>query len=172
MSAMKRLLLLPIVFAAACSDQPTKQESTRIFATTMPALQTAQTNSVTIAKNGNSSSDVTLNYSGACSLGGTVAVNGNYSGSGTDDHATFDLTTAFHGCKEIGGSLDGDIHWASSADAAGFKADLDGSVDWASGNDSATCDFDMHLAVSATAVSYTGSLCGYAMADLGITTGH
>ena len=47
-----------------------------------------------------------------------------------------------------------------------------GSLDWASGNDSATCDFDMHLAVSTTAVSYSGSLCGYAMADLGVTTGH
>src|ERR1041385_345485 len=97
---MKRLLLLPIVFAAACSDQPTKEQSARIFATATTSLETSQTSAVTAAKAGGTSSDLNLNYSGACTLGGTVAVTGNYSGDGTADHAAFDLNTSFNACKE------------------------------------------------------------------------
>jgi len=172
MPDMKRLLLLPIVFAAACTDQPTKEESVRVWSTASISLENAQTKAVTQARPGDSTADVDLNYTGACTLGGSVSVNGNYAGDGNDDHAAFDLNASFDGCKDIGGSLDGDIHWTSTADANGFAASMTGSLDWASGNDSATCDFDLHLAVSQTAITYGGTLCGYTMADLGITVGH
>jgi hypothetical protein len=169
---MKRLLLLPIVFAAACSDQPTKEESVRVWSTASVSLENAQAQAVTAARNGGGTSDVTLNYSGACTLGGSVSVNGNYAGDGNDDHAAFDLSASFDGCKDIGGSLDGDIHWTSTADANGFSAGMTGSLAWVSGNDSATCDFDLHLAVSQTAITYGGTLCGYTMADLGLSVSH
>jgi len=172
MPGMKRLLLLPIVFAAACSDQPTKEESVRVWSTASVSLENAQAQAVTAARNGGGTSDVTLNYSGACTLGGSVSVNGNYAGDGNDDHAAFDLSASFDGCKDIGGSLDGDIHWTSTADANGFSAGMTGSLAWVSGNDSATCDFDLHLAVSQTAITYGGTLCGYTMADLGLSVSH
>ena len=172
MHRMKRLLLLSLVFAAACSDQPTKEESVRVFGTASVSLSTAQANAVTAAKTGGDSADVTLNYTGACALGGSVSVNGNYAGDGNDERAAFDLTAAFAGCKDLSGSLDGDIHWTSTADAAGFSAAMTGTLDWQSGNDSATCDFDLHLAVTQTAITYGGSLCGYTMAELGISVGN
>jgi len=169
---MKRLLLLPLVFAAACSDQPTKEESVRVWSAASVSLSTAQTQAVTVAKTGTNSADVTLDYSGPCTLGGSVSVDGNYSGDGNDERAAFDLTANFNGCKDIGGTLDGDIHWTSTADAAGFTAAMTGSLNWESGSDSATCDFDLHLAVSQTSITYGGSLCGYTMAELGITVGN
>lgn len=172
MLAMKRLLLLPIVFAAACSDQPTKEESIRVWSSASVSLSNAQTSAVTQARTGGGTADVDLNYTGACTLGGSVSVNGNYAGDGNDDHAAFDLTATFDGCKDIGGSLDGDIHWTSTADAAGFSAGMTGSLSWENGNDSATCDFDLHLAVTQTAITYGGTLCGYTMAELGITVGN
>jgi hypothetical protein len=172
MTAMKRLLLLPIVFAAACSDQPTKEESVRVWSTASISLSNAQTHAVTQARPAGGSADVDLDYTGACTLGGSVSVNGNYAGDGNDDHAAFDLNASFDGCKDIGGSLDGDIHWTSTADAAGFAADMTGSLAWESGNDSATCDFDLHLAVTQTSIKYSGSLCGYATSELGITIGN
>ena len=172
MAAMKRLLLLPIVFAAACSDQPTKEESVRVWSSASVSLSNAQASAVTAARPAGGTADVDLNYTGACTLGGSVSVNGDYAGDGNDDRAAFDLTASFDGCKDIGGSLDGDIHWTSTADAAGFSAGMTGSLAWVSGNDSATCDFDLHLAVTQTAITYGGTLCGYTMAELGISIGN
>ncbi|HUS32180.1 MAG TPA: hypothetical protein VMZ53_26955 [Kofleriaceae bacterium] len=170
---MKRLLLLPLVFAAACSDQPTKEESVRVWSTASISLSNAQTQAVTAAKTGGTgSTDVNLNYTGACTLGGSVAVTGNYAGEGDDEHAAFDLSASFDGCKDVSGSLDGDIHWTSTADAAGFTAGMTGSLAWTSGSDSATCDFDLHLAVTQSAITYGGTLCGYTMAELGLSVGH
>jgi hypothetical protein len=171
-AGMKRLLLLPIVFAAACSDQPTKEESVRVWSTASISLSNAQTQAVTQARPAGGTADVDLNYSGACTLGGSVSVNGNYAGDGSDDRAAFDLTASFDGCKDVGGSLDGDIHWTSTADASGFSASMDGSLAWESGNDSATCDFDLHLAVTEAAITYSGHLCGYTMSELGVTVGN
>lgn len=168
---MKRLFLLPLLVAAACSDQPTKQESLRIFAATNTVATTAQSNAVTVAKTGGASGDLDLNYQGTCSLGGSVSVVGSYSGDGNDEQAAFDLTTSFDGCKDIGGTLDGELRWTSKADANGFAASMTGTLDWANGNDSASCDFDLRLAVTESSITAGGSLCGYAAGELGITFG-
>lgn len=167
---MKRLILLPLLVAAACSDQPTKEESLRIFAATNTVTTTAQTNAVTVAKAGGSGSgELSLNYNGACLLGGSVAVTGSYVGDGTDERAAFDLSTTFDGCKDIQGTLDGELHWTSKADANGFSAAMTGGLDWSSGDDSASCDFDLYLAITSSSITYGGSLCGYAVTELGIS---
>lgn len=168
---MKRLLLLPILATAvaACSDQPTKEESLRIFTATNTVTATAQTNAVTVAKSGGATGQLSLDYSGACLLGGSVAVKGSYVGDGTDEEATFDLSTTFDGCKDIQGTLDGELRWTSKADANGFSAAMTGGLDWSSGDDSASCDFELRLAVTANSITYGGSLCGYAVTELGIT---
>ena len=161
-------LMIPVLALAACTDNASKQESVQIFAAATTAMSTAQTKAVEQAK-GNQLTDpgaVTLNYSGACTLGGTVVVVGEYAGEGADDRADFDLNTQFNGCQEAAGTLDGKIHWTSSASSTGFSAAMDGELDWAGNNGSASCDFDLSLAVTQTSVSYSGHLCGYDVGEL------
>lgn len=143
----------------------------RIFAATTTVTANAQSSAVTVAKAGGDSGQLDLNYNGTCFLGGSVAVKGSYSGDGTDERATFDLSTTFDGCKDLQGTLDGELHWTSSASANGFSASMTGGLDWSSGDDSASCDFDLHLAITESSITYGGSLCGYAVAELGISTG-
>jgi hypothetical protein len=171
---MKRFLLLPVaaLLATACSDQPTKEESLKIFTATTSLTSTAQSAAVTVARNdsaGNGS--LALDYSGPCLLAGTVGVQGSYTGTGSDNHAVFDLSTTFTGCRDFAGTLDGDLNWTSTADPNGFSADMTGSLDWSSDNNSATCDFDLHLAVNSSSVRYDGSLCGYLVSELGLSVG-
>jgi hypothetical protein len=173
MPAMKRLLLLPVAFLGvlgACSNQPTKEESLRVFASANTALSSAQASAVTQARHTalTASDDLSLNFSGPCTLGGTASVNGSYTGSGSDDRAAFDLTSSFSACAEPTGTLDGDLHWSSVADANGFAASMNGELDWTSGSDSASCSFDLNLSVTATAITYGGSLCGYDVTELGL----
>lgn len=174
MAAMKRLLLLPLVVLAACSSQPTKEESLRTFAAASSAMSSAQAKAVTQARGSGltAPADLSLDFTGPCALGGTLAVNGSYTGDGSDDHAAFDLTTSFNGCADPAGTLDGDLHWTSTADATGFSAAMTGNLDWAAGNDSASCSFDLHLAITQSSVTYGGTLCGYDVTELGISAGH
>jgi hypothetical protein len=166
---MKLAKFLPLLALAACTDNATKQESVQIFAAASAAMSSAQTKAVEQAKGQSQLTDpsaVTLDYSGACALGGQVTVKGMYNGEGSDDRAAFDLATTFNGCQEPTGSLDGKIHWTSTASSTGFSATMDGSLDWSSNNGSASCDFDLSLAVTQTSVSYTGHLCGYDVGQL------
>ncbi len=169
---MKRFLLLPILVATACSDQPTKEESLKIFTATSTLTATTQSAAVTIARNDSvGSGSLSLDYSGPCLLAGSVGVKGSYVGDGNDNHAVFDLSTTFSGCRDFSGTLDGDLQWTSTADANGFASDMTGSLDWSDDDHSASCDFDLHLAVSKSAVRYDGSLCGYLVTELGLAVG-
>lgn len=105
---------------------------------------------------------LSLDYSGPCLLGGTAAVNGAYDdGSGSGDHAAFDLTVTFNACRGVDGTLDGSMHWTSVASDTGFSAAMNGNLDWTDGNDSASCGIDVQLALTSTSVSYSGAVCGY-----------
>lgn len=171
---MKRFLLLPAaaLLATACSDQPTKEESLKIFTATTSLTTTAQSAAVTVARNDSvGSGSLSLDYSGPCLLAGTVGVQGSYIGPGNDDHAVFDLSTTFNGCRDFSGMLDGDLQWTSTADPNGFTSDMTGSLDWSTDDKSATCDFDLHLAINSTTVRYNGSLCGYLVSELGLSVG-
>ena len=170
---MKLAKLLPLLLLAACTDNATKQESVQIFAATSAAMTSAQSKAVDQARATNlvAPAELTLDFSGPCSLGGTVALKGNYAGSGADDRAAFDLDVTFDNCRELAGTVDGDLAWTSVVDGAGFRATLDGGLDWKDSDSSASCDFDLSLDVGDTGVHYGGHLCGYDVrAD--ITLGH
>jgi len=161
---------LPFVLLAACSSGPSKSDATRVFASATTSMASAQSRAVSAAHGGaalNAPAALSLQYSGSCPAGGTVAVNGSYDDSGNGMAAAFDLDTSFTGCKDLTGTLDGDLHWTSTADATGFTSSMTGSLVWSDGQDSASCDFDLHLSVNAAAVSYSGSVCGYNVQDLG-----
>lgn len=166
---MKTRYLLPLLVLAACSDGPSKEDSMRIFTAANTAMTSAQSRAVTEAQAGSmltAPADLVLDFTGPCSLGGTVTISGSYSGTG-GTQATFDLATTFDACHELQGTLDGDIHWTSAATGTSFTASMDGDLDWTDSNGSASCSLDMQLAVSQVGVSYSGSLCGYdVMADL------
>jgi len=169
---MKRLVLLPLLLVTACSDQPTKEESLKIFTATTTVVTANQSAAVTVARNDSTGSgSLSLDYSGKCLLAGTAGVQGAYTGNGTDMHAAFDLSATFNDCRGLGGTLDGDLQWTSTADPNGFKAAMTGDLDWTDGNASASCDFDLSLNVTPTSIKYGGSLCGYLVTELGIAVG-
>src|SRR5262245_39404702 len=148
--------LLPLLLLAACTSGPSKEESVQIWAAASEAMTSAQQRAVDAARSTPVApvTDLTLDWSGACTLGGSVDVKGDYSGNSSDDHASFDLRTSFHGCHEASGTVDGDIHWTSTATGTDFSASMDGSVDWHGQNGSGSCDFDLTIALTATSVSY------------------
>jgi hypothetical protein len=167
---MKLTKLLPVLGLAlvACTDNATKQESVQIWATAFGAMSSAQSDAVEQAKGANltDADAVTVDFTGPCTLGGSVVVKGEYAGDRTDDRAEFDLVTSFSGCREIGGTLDGSIRWTSTASATGFAARMDGGLDWSGTNASASCGFDVELALTRTSVSYGGHLCGHDVGEL------
>ena len=171
---MRLIKLLPVlaVALAACADNSaTKQESVQIFAAATTAMTSAQSDAVEAAKAQGlvAPEQVDLDFTGVCSLGGGITITGSYAGDGSDDRATFDLQTTFNGCHEPTGTLDGHLDWASDASATGFTASMKGSLDWTGNNGSASCDFDLSLALTMTAVSYSGHLCGHDVGELSIT---
>src|SRR5262245_47301811 len=100
MPTMKLAKLLPLLLLAACTDNATKQESVQIFAAASAAMGTAQSKAVDQARDAHltAPADLSIDFSGACTLGGTVALAGTYSGSGDDERAAFDLEVKFNGC--------------------------------------------------------------------------
>lgn len=160
-------MILPLCLLAACSDGPTKEESVKIFAAASTAMSSAQSRAVADARGSSTLAPATqldLDFSGPCSLGGTARVTGSYDGDGADDRAAFDLRTTFAGCRELTGTLDGELHWTSVADASGFTATMTGGLDWHGNDGDASCEFDLSLEVSEAGIVYGGSLCGYDVA--------
>jgi len=171
---MKIVKLLPLLALAACADNTaTKQQSVQIFAAASTALTSAQSKAVDQAKATHlvKPTDVTLDYTGPCTLGGSLGLNGSYSGDSNTDHAVFDLTTAFNGCHEVAGTLDGSLHWTSEATATGFTAGMNGALDWTDNDGTVSCNFDLALAIDQTGVRYDGHLCGYDV-KTELTIGH
>jgi hypothetical protein len=170
MAAMKALTLLSLIVVAACSG-PSKQDAAKVFAAATTSMATAQQHAVSAAQTTavRAPAQLGLNYSGPCALGGTAAVTGSYDATGTGMDAAFDLQTTFSGCSDGVGSLDGNLHWTSTANGTSFAASMTGSLSYADANTNASCDFDLHLAVTGQSVTYTGSACGYDVkADLGL----
>jgi hypothetical protein len=161
MRRMNALKLLPLIVVVACSG-PSKQDAAKVFAAATQAMTTEQSHAVAAAQHASVAPvQLGLNYSGACALGGTVAVSGSYDGTGTGMDAAFDMTTTFSGCSDGVGALDGNMHWTSAANGTSFTASMTGSLGYSDANTSANCDFDLHLAVTASTVTYSGTACGY-----------
>ena len=162
--------LLPLALLAACTGGASKQDAARVFTAATTSMASAQGRAVSAAHGAAAlvaPAALNVQYSGSCTNGGTVAVNGSYDDSGNGMEAAFDLDTSFSGCQEVTGTLDGDLHWTSNAGPTGFTSAMTGSLTWTDGQDSATCDFDLHLSVNAQAIGYTGTVCGYNVQELG-----
>lgn len=171
LAAMTRMTLLLSIFVAACSSGPSKQEASMMFGAAGLAMSSAQSSAVASARDHKAllaPAELQLDYAGPCPLGGTAGVTGSYDdASGSGSNAAFDMTVTFGACHGEAGTLDGSVHWTSSATAGGFSAAMNGNLDWTDGNDSASCGIDVKLAVTSTSISYSGSVCGYdAQADL------
>jgi hypothetical protein len=160
---MKLVKLLPLLVLAACTDSATKEESVQIFAAASTAMSSAQAKAVDQARSGQltAPAELALDFTGPCTLGGTVAVTGSYVGDDNDDRAAFDLTASFSGCRELTGTLDGSLTWTSQATAAGFAASIKGGLDWHGNDGDASCDFDLSLTIGESAIAYSGHVCGY-----------
>ncbi len=169
---MKITKLLPLLLVVGCADNnATKQESVQIFAAATSAMSTAQAKAVTQARATSlvAPAEVSLDFTGPCTLGGTVSLTGNYAGDGNDEHAVFDLATSFAGCREVTGTLDGSLQWTSEATGTSFTATMTGDLSWQGADGDASCSFDLSLVVDAAGISYGGHLCGYdVQAELGL----
>ena len=157
---MRIISVLPLLLAVACTNNATKEESVQIFAAASTALSSAQSTAVQRAQGVVAPTDLVLDYSGPCSLGGSVALTGSYTGEG-DERGVFDLDASFDSCHEFTGTLDGDLQWSSVADSNGFVATLKGGLSWEGNDSSASCDLDMTMTVGTGLISYGGHLCGY-----------
>jgi hypothetical protein len=162
---MRSIHLLSLVVVAACSTGPSKQDSVRVFAATMSAASAAQSAAVSDARTHAAAAPgaLAITFDGACPGGGTMHVDGNYDGSGTDDRATFDMNMAFAQCRDaLGDVVDGNLHWNATASGdTDFSETMTGDIAVDGGGTSTDCGIDMTLALSATQVSYAGTMCGY-----------
>ncbi|MCW5805863.1 MAG: hypothetical protein KIT31_26060 [Deltaproteobacteria bacterium] len=162
---MKLRALVVLLPLAACG--PSKSESIQAFLTVTAAASSAQARAVADAQAGPNlvlPAALTLDFSGPCTLGGTVGVAGAYDTSGSGERAAFDLTASFDGCREATGRLDGDLHWASVAEADRFVATMDGAIDYDGSAGNFTCDFDLSISVDSARTTFGGSFCGYDVA--------
>jgi hypothetical protein len=169
---MRILTLLPLMILIGCSSGPSKSEALQVFAAATTTMASAQSRAITDAETSAIAAPVVyaLDFSGPCTLGGTVGVTGSYDASGTADRSSFDLTAAFRACQEAQGTLDGSLRWTSVAEGETFRATMTGDLDFDGPEVSASCDFDLTIGVTAQSVTYSGQLCGYSLAELGVAT--
>ena len=162
---------LPLLFAAACTSGPSKQDASRLFVATTAAVQTAQQKAVTSTQALTTPAARNLDYIGPCDGEGSFEIKGTYDdASGSGAAAAFDLQASFNNCVSLTHTaLDGNLHWSSTSDASGFSASLGGSISFSDQTSSAACDLDLHMAVTTTSISYAGTVCGYDVTtDLGL----
>jgi hypothetical protein len=174
MRSFQLLAVVSTLLVAACNSGPTKNESLQAFAAVTASMASAQSRAVSDAGTGvRAPAVVTLDFSGPCTLGGTVGVTGSYDSSGTGERAAFDMTASYSDCREPTGTIDGSLQWTSVVEGQSFSATMKGGIDFASANgDSFSCDFDLRMGVTATSVTYSGSICGYdVQADLHVAPG-
>jgi len=165
-------ILLPILFVAACtSGTATKQDASRLFVATTTAVQAAQQKAVSSTQAQFAPAARNLDYIGPCDGEGSFEIKGLYDdASGNGAAAVFDLQANFNNCVSLThDALDGNLHWSSTSDANGFSAAMTGSISFSDQSTSASCDLDLHMAVSSAAISYSGTVCGYDVkTDLGL----
>lgn len=164
-SLVGMLVVLPLI--ACGGGGPSEQESLQAFAAVTVAMSSAQSRAVQAAQHV-APADLTLNFEGACTTSGTVAITGSYSSndSGSTLAAAFDLTTTFRTCADPQGTLDGELRWTSTLSGSKYTATMDGDIDWTSPQASASCSFDLSITVDGQLVTYGGSVCGFSVTKL------
>jgi len=102
-----------------------------------------------------------LDYSGPCSLGGSVTVTGRYA-TGADGGFSNDFT--MDACRDELGTLDGFAHEAATTTGSASAMTITGNLVFsASDGGGADCEYNLVAAVDLTTKSatYTGTVCGY-----------
>lgn len=126
---MKRFALVLTLAACSSSNNPPADVQGRFF-TQFAEVQELQAQALQAQTSfAPAPFDGTVDYSGACSGGGSITVSGAYSGDGSSSNATFDQQMTFAGCVVSDTKLDGDWHWSGSvsngAEEFSITADLD-----------------------------------------------
>jgi hypothetical protein len=161
---MKKLVGLALVLAACGGDsKPSQQDSFLAFGVATQAMAQAQSKAIQAAQQGNivAPAVLTLNYNGPCTTGGTVSVTGSYDNAGSGQAATFDMNMSFDACADAQGTLDGDMHWTSTADGTNYTATMKGDIDFVGPQASASCEYNLTVSVTGSAATYSGTVCGY-----------
>lgn len=168
---MRLARFVPFIVLAACTsshhyDPPPRQNAEQAFGAASRAMEAASARLGSGAGVAPVYGDVDVSV--PCSRSGSLAVSGTFDAG--DYGASFDIDATFNSCREAEGTLDGTLHWDSSADASGNVHDhWGGTLDWFDQYGSWSCVFDLTMIVDGTGVHYSGSICGYdAQADLGL----
>lgn len=176
MRALNLIVVTSLVSVAACgsNNTATKEESLQIFAAASAAMSSAQSRALSDAQQlraVGAPAELTIDFSGPCTLGGRVGMTGSVETSDAADLVAVDLKATFDGCREPQGTLDGDLRTTSTVNGTNISVTLKGDIDWEDGNGaSASCEFDMKTAVTSETVVVSGHLCGFDVAaDLGLS---
>ena len=100
---------------------------------------------------------------------GLFDITGTYDYSLDSAESEWDLDTQFSNCAVPEATLDGNLSWSQSVNAAGDTAQtITGTLSLTAPEGSASCTFDLTIETSSSGIRYSGSVCGYdAEAELG-----
>jgi hypothetical protein len=178
---MKNLTLIGLVsmlsLAACASDsdtsnnggnpRPSKQDAARAVQAATVGLDAAQSGAAQHRAALRAPLVENVDYSDACEISGSFDVSGSYDYSLDSAASSFDLDTSFTACEVPEGTLDGTLHWTQEvSDLGDITESLTGTLDFSDSTTSASCAFDLTIDVGASGTHYSGSACGYDVAEL------
>lgn len=151
------------------SNRPSKQQSAGLLAAATSGLSAAKSEALG-GRQSVTPAVVTVDASGACELGGLFDITGTYDYSLDSAESEWDLDTQFSNCAVPEATLDGNLSWSQSVNAAGDTAQtITGTLSLTAPEGSASCTFDLTIETSSSGIRYSGSVCGYdAEAELGL----
>jgi hypothetical protein len=165
---------LIVLLASACTAQSpqgsstaSEQDARRVFQVASAAIKNAENSApqgVVAPVTAN------IDFNAPCATSGSLSIAGSFEGNDTGTDSSFDLSASFDACADVGGVLDGDLHWKSDQVGDSYTASLDGSLTVESGGVTATCVFDLSVEVTPTSQSFSGSVCGFDPDELDIDT--
>ena len=149
---MNQARVLVLGFLAACGGSDLSQEDTALAM----AAMTAGVNHAEVAASA-SASGGSVTATATCTGGGSVSISGDW----TDDES-FSVDLVFAGCSEQGVTVSGDLHYQATSTTSGLMVSMSMSGELSfSGQIEGDCEVDIDMAVSETAVTISGSMCGH-----------
>ena len=166
---MKPAILVPMLFVFACTATqraPSKQDARRAMAALGAALDGGRDRATSSQHALTAPDSIEVAFRASCSDGGELAISGRYDYSTASADAQWDLDTAFSGCSDAHGTLDGDLHWTQSIAGEAISQTLAGNISWQDADGAASCAIDLALTVDAAGSHLSGTACGYAAVDV------
>ncbi len=131
-----------------------------MFATASSAMTTAQTTA-----SSDVGSDGLLDFSGPCTLGGSVALTGTYAEDAENNVQSFDLMATFTACREAQGTLDGALHWTSvnvqTDSETSSTVTMAGDLHWDGPGGAMSCEIDTTATIDSSGFTQSGTICGH-----------